>query len=81
MGVGQCPRPGLGAMFPAQTSHKAKFSDPHPLLAGLSIPVSSEVSAHVLFPKTWLFFFFGLGNPMDRGAWWTTVHKFTKSLT
>ena len=57
MGVGQCPRPGLGAMFPAQTSHKAKFSDPHPLLAGLSIPVSSEVSAHVLFPKTWLFFF------------------------
>ena len=57
-----------------------KFSDPHPLLASLSIPVSSEVSAHVLFHKTWLFFFFGLGNPMDRGAWWTTVHRFTKSL-
>ena len=22
-----------------------------------------------------------LGNPMDRGAWWATVHKVTKSLT
>ena len=40
--------------------------DTHPLLAGLPIPVSSEVSAHVLFPQTWIFFG-GLwqGNPMD----------------
>jgi len=22
-----------------------------------------------------------LGNPMDRGAWWATVHKVAKSLT
>ena len=22
-----------------------------------------------------------LENPMDRGAWWATVHRFTKSLT
>ena len=22
-----------------------------------------------------------LGNPMDRGAWWTTVHEVTKSQT
>ena len=22
-----------------------------------------------------------LGNPMDRGAWWATVHAFTKSQT
>ena len=22
-----------------------------------------------------------LGNPMDRGAWWATVHKVTKNLT
>ena len=22
-----------------------------------------------------------LGNPMDRGAWWATVHGVTKSLT
>jgi len=22
-----------------------------------------------------------LGNPMDRGAWWTTVHDVTKSQT
>ena len=22
-----------------------------------------------------------LGNPMDRGAWWTTVHGVTKSQT
>jgi len=21
-----------------------------------------------------------LGNPMDRGAWWATVHGFTKEL-
>ena len=23
----------------------------------------------------------GLGNPMDRGAWWVTVHEATKSQT
>ena len=23
----------------------------------------------------------GLGNPMDRGAWWATVHGVTKSRT
>ena len=23
----------------------------------------------------------GLENPMDRGAWWTTVHEMTKSWT
>ena len=23
----------------------------------------------------------GLGNPMDRGAWWATVHGVTKSQT
>ena len=22
-----------------------------------------------------------LGNPMDRGAWWTTVHRLTNSQT
>ena len=22
-----------------------------------------------------------LGNPMDRGAWWATIHGVTKSLT
>ena len=33
-----------------------KLSDPHPILVGLSIPLSSEVSAHVFFPQTWLLF-------------------------
>ena len=27
------------------------------------------------------FFFFCLGNPMDRGAWWATVHGVTKTQT
>ena len=44
----------------------SNVSDTHPLLAGLPTHVSSEVSAHVLFPQTWIFFG-GLrqGNPMD----------------
>ena len=25
--------------------------------------------------------YFCLGNPMDRGAWWATVHKVTESRT
>ena len=25
--------------------------------------------------------YFCLGNPMDRGAWWTTVHEVAKSQT
>ena len=25
--------------------------------------------------------YFGLGNPMDRGSWWATVHGVTKSWT
>ena len=28
-----------------------------------------------------VFFFFCLGNPMDRGAWWATVHGVTKTQT
>lgn len=40
--------------------------DTHPLLAGLPIPVSSEVSAHVLFPQTWLFLLGGGGRKI---AW------------
>ena len=27
------------------------------------------------------FQYSGLGNPMDRGAWWATVHGVTKSQT
>ena len=34
---------------------KPKLPDPWPLLSGFSVPVSSEASAHILFPQTWLF--------------------------
>ena len=39
--------------------------DTHPLLVGLPIPVSSEVSAHVFFPQTWLF----IGGGVLEIAW------------
>ena len=32
-------------------------------------------------PTPVFFFFFFLENPMDRGAWWATVHRVTKSQT
>ena len=31
--------------------------------------------------KGYLFQYSGLENPMDRGAWWATVHAVTKSRT
>ena len=34
---------------------KPKLPDPWPLPSGFSVPVSSETSAHILFPQTWLF--------------------------
>ena len=36
-------------------------------------PLEREMAAHSSI--------LGLENPMDRGAWWSMVHKFTKSQT
>ena len=34
----------------------------------------------ILWRRTWQLQYSCLENPMDRGAWWATVHKVTKSL-
>ena len=40
--------------------------------------LEKEMATHSVFG---VFFFFFLGNPMDRGAWWATVHGVTKTQT
>ena len=73
MGAGQCPCTGLAAM--SSPSINLKLSDPHPLLAGLSIPVSPEFSAHVPFSQTWLFFFFFFWPGKCHGQWSLVGHS------
>ena len=40
---------------------------------GQEDPLEKEMATHSSIPC--------LGNPMDRGAWWTTVHGVAKSQT
>ena len=46
---------------------------------GLEVPLEEEMATHSRQPNLCPWDFSNLGNPMDTGAWWATVHGVAKS--
>ena len=61
--------------FPGRTSNKEPACQCMKIPSwGLEDPLEQEMATHSSI-------FFCLENPMDRGAWWATVHRVAKSQT
>ena len=48
---------------------------------GLEDPLEEEMATHSRQPNLCPWDFSNLGNSVDRGAWWATVHGVAKSRT